>query len=158
MRRARPSLVEFLDARLGPGSPALWAGRMFSRSFTAPTFRGFWYYWNPLYGYILLYVCYVPLRHIVPSTIAFIVTFALSGFVLHDLFAWLVLPVRAGSLLFPVVTIALILVALFTLVTERIQLSLRALSPAFRAVCHAGVILTAFAMAMGAAMLTVRAG
>jgi hypothetical protein len=60
------------------------------RPFAAPTFAGFWRTFNPLYGYYLYYWCYRPLSRSLPRPVAELLTFAVSGFFLHDVPLWLV--------------------------------------------------------------------
>jgi len=62
---------------------------MFRRSFSAPSFAGFWRYWNPMFSYYLYYWCYKPLTRVLPRSLAVTLTFAVSGAV-HDFFASLV--------------------------------------------------------------------
>ena len=57
---------------------------MLYRSFGAGTFAGFWQYWNPIWGYGLGRFVYAPLQRSLPSWLALILTFAVSGG-LHDL-------------------------------------------------------------------------
>lgn len=59
---------------------------MLRRSFGAGTFAGFWRYWNPVFGYGLARYVNAPLRRVLPSTIALILTFVVCGF-FHDLIA-----------------------------------------------------------------------
>jgi len=59
---------------------------MLRRSLSAPTFGGFWRYWNPLFSYYLYYRCYRPLVRFLPRAPSVVLTFAASGAV-HDLFA-----------------------------------------------------------------------
>jgi hypothetical protein len=58
---------------------------MFSRAFGASDFTRFWRYWNPFYGYFLAYFCFAPLRRFAPRPLCLILTFALNGFLFHDL-------------------------------------------------------------------------
>jgi hypothetical protein len=58
---------------------------MLARSFGARSFVAFWRYWNPVYGYFLYYWSYRPLRIYLPRPIALVLTFALCGFLLHDI-------------------------------------------------------------------------
>lgn len=141
--------------RLGPGPPRTWTPQMFLRAFTASTFRGFWQYWNPLYGYGLTYFCYSPLRRIAPKAVSFVATFALSGFLLHDLLFCFVdgLPARHW---FPIVTVAFVCLALVCLLCERVGVTLNGLSPVLRAASHVGVILVAFAVSVGVSVLLSR--
>ncbi|MCB1644912.1 MAG: hypothetical protein KDI36_05645, partial [Pseudomonadales bacterium] len=57
---------------------------MLSRSLGAPGFRRFWQYWNPVWGYCLGRYVHQPLSRWLPSAVAVVMTFAVSGF-LHDL-------------------------------------------------------------------------
>ena len=82
---SRPPLQTFLASRVGVSSPASFAPAMLRRAFGAASFRGFWRHWNPLYGYVLRYYCYLPLRQVLPDSMSLVITFALSGFVLHGL-------------------------------------------------------------------------
>lgn len=82
----QPTLREFVLYRLGnPDGPWQAAERMFSRSFGARSFAAFWRYWNPVYHYGLYRWSYRPLRRFLPRPMAVLMTFALCGFLLHDL-------------------------------------------------------------------------
>jgi hypothetical protein len=59
---------------------------MLSRSLGAGSFAEFWRYWNPIWGYGLGKYVYAPLRRLLPSVLALLMTFVVSG-VLHDLAA-----------------------------------------------------------------------
>lgn len=56
---------------------------MLDRSLGATTFTGFWQYWNPIWSYGLGKYVYVPLRQVMPTVVAFTLTFVISG-ALHD--------------------------------------------------------------------------
>ena len=82
----KPTLREFADRRLGNPEGARSAARsMFARSFGARSFAAFWRYWNPVYHYYLHYWVYRPLHRFLPRPIAILLTFAVCGFLLHDL-------------------------------------------------------------------------
>lgn len=84
--RSRLSVRDYAFIRLGsPDGPWQAAQRMFTRSFGAQSFVAFWRYWNPVYGYFLYYWSYRPLRRYLPRPIALVLTFALCGFLLHDI-------------------------------------------------------------------------
>jgi uncharacterized membrane protein (GlpM family) len=57
---------------------------MFSRSFGASSFAGFWRYWNPIFGYGLGRYVFAPLKGFLPPAFALIATFVVCG-ALHDL-------------------------------------------------------------------------
>ncbi len=56
---------------------------MLVNAFGAPSFYQFWLYWNPVWGYYLGRYIMRPLSKRLPSFIALILTFAVSG-LLHD--------------------------------------------------------------------------
>ncbi|MBB4659924.1 MBOAT family O-acyltransferase [Parvularcula dongshanensis] len=56
---------------------------MLGRAFGARSFAGFWRYWNPIFGYYLLYRVYTPTSKVVPRPVALVVTFLACG-ALHD--------------------------------------------------------------------------
>jgi hypothetical protein len=57
---------------------------MLYRSFASSSFKRFWNYWNPIWGYYLGYLVFQPLKKRLPDAIALVVTFGISGAV-HDL-------------------------------------------------------------------------
>ena len=57
---------------------------MLRRSFTAPSPRIFWQYWNPIFGYYLGKYVFTNFRKILPSSLSIIFTFIVSGLI-HDL-------------------------------------------------------------------------
>ncbi|WP_160151547.1 acyltransferase [Microbulbifer sp. ALW1] len=79
------SLSQYVKKRNGV---ALGANRsmrnMLSRSLGAGSFPIFWHYWNPIWGYYLSRNMMKPLGLFLPSWLAVIFTFLVSG-ALHDL-------------------------------------------------------------------------
>jgi len=59
---------------------------MLRRSLGATSFAGFWQYWNPVFGYGLARYVDAPLRRVLPSAVALIMTFVVCG-LFHDLIA-----------------------------------------------------------------------
>ena len=128
---------------------------MFSRSFGASDFAGFWRHWNPVVGYFLAYFCFAPLRRIAPRSLCLIIAFALNGW-LHDLvyvwpwgYAW----TRYLPFPFPVFTLCLILIAVIILAAERLRLTLADLSPPMRIAWHLLAIVGPFAVSVGVFLL-----
>ena len=85
MRLRKLTLSDYVRRRNGvpmnaPGS----LRNMFYRSFGAQSFDGFWQYWNPIFGYYLGKYVFVPLKAILPSYVALLATFVVTG-VIHDL-------------------------------------------------------------------------
>ena len=88
--RTNVSLSEYVERRTGArlgqrGSLTL----MLRRSLGAPTFDGFWRYWNPIWGYYLSRFIHAPLRRFLPAAPAVVFTFVVSG-AIHDAAIYLV--------------------------------------------------------------------
>ena len=65
-----------------PGAPGS-LRNMLRRSFGARSFANFWQHWNPIFGYYLGTRVFIPLKRILPSFAALILTFVVTGIV-HD--------------------------------------------------------------------------
>jgi hypothetical protein len=78
------TLGQYVRRRNGvpPGVPGSLAN-MLRRSLGAGSLSKFWQYWNPIWGYYLGRYVHAPLRKYMPSTMALVLTFAVSG-ALHD--------------------------------------------------------------------------
>jgi hypothetical protein len=125
---------------------------MLSLAFSAGTFRAFWRYWNPAFAYLLQYYCYAPLRRGLSRPVSVVLTFAVSGFLLHDVVVWSVANSLGYRYKFPVVAVAFVLLGSWVLVTDYFRLNLRSLPSPMRAVVHGGTIVCALALAVGAAI------
>ncbi len=152
-RRSQLTLSDFVQQRLGGGSDLDRLGRMFSRSFGAGSFTGFWRYWNPVYSYYLHRFCYRPLRRWLPRPLAFVATFACSGFFLHDLpFWWGVAALKTRSLPVPMVTLWFATMAVFALAEASLGVEYSALP--FRARVALNVLRVAVAGLAALALAT----
>lgn len=85
LSRKRLTLSAYVRRRNGvplgaPGS----LRNMMRRAFGARSFAGFWQYWNPIFGYCLGTFVFSPLKKVLPSSVALILTFLVTGIV-HDL-------------------------------------------------------------------------
>lgn len=58
--------------------------QMLVRSLGANSFAGFWRYWNPIWSYYLSRYVMKPCNRLLPSSIATVVTFVISG-AIHDI-------------------------------------------------------------------------
>lgn len=125
---------------------------MFVRAFGAGSFDEFWRYWNPVYGYFLYYRCYRPLRRFLPRTLAILLTFAASGFLLHDLpFGWWVRALRflqTGRFPIPFVALWFSLMGGVTLLTRALRLSLARQPLGVRATLNTAWILVTLLIAL----------
>ncbi len=122
---SRITLGQFIERRLGKGTDTgALLREMFVRSFGAGSFQDFWRYWNPVYGYILYYYCYKPLRRVLPRPVAVLLTFFSSGFFLHDLpFGWWIRALRAQSLPVPFVALWFTLIGVLVLIGAALNLN-----------------------------------
>lgn len=84
------SLSRYVLARNGVPLGARGAlGNMLRRSLGAPSFAGFWRYWNPIWGYYLGRYVFRPANRVLPHSLAILLTFTVSG-AIHDLAVTLV--------------------------------------------------------------------
>lgn len=63
---------------------------MFKKSFSAPNFKYFWTYWNPIYSYVLGFYVYKPIKKVFSATIARTITFLING-IFHDIVVSLIM-------------------------------------------------------------------
>ncbi len=140
------TLSQFIARRLGdePNAGVL-LKRMFILSFGAPSFREFWRYWNPVYGYFLYYYCYKPLRRGLPRAVCVVATFFVSGFVLHDLlFGWWIRAIRTGTLPFPFVGVWFSLMGVLVLLTRALHMNWERWPFVLRSLFNSACIVLAF--------------
>ena len=79
------TLAQYIRRRNGvPLGSAGSLRNMLPRSLGAGSFAGFWQYWNPVLGYGLARYVYSPLKRVLPTAAALIMTFVVCG-ALHDL-------------------------------------------------------------------------
>jgi uncharacterized membrane protein YedE/YeeE len=136
------TLNQFIEQRLGQNKDVgVLLRTMLVRSFGAGSFRDFWRYWNPVYGYWLYRYCYKPLRRMLPRPLCVIVTFACSGFLLHDLpFGWWVRALKTQSLPVPFVATWFVVMAVFMLLADLFKLSVSGLPFAARVAVNSAYI------------------
>ena len=133
------SIDRYLAYRLGPGSAATMLLNYFGRSFTAPSLRAFWRYWNPGFGYLLLYYLYRPLRKRFPDSAAFIATFFISG-LCHDALWIPAVLIQTGAMPAPLLTCWFLVIAVCVLLTDHGHVSLARLPATLRVPIHASFL------------------
>ncbi len=147
---ATPTLRQFLEYRLEKRTKEVdMLKEMLVRSFGANSFHEFWHYWNPVYGYYLYYKCYKPLKKHLPRQLCVILTFAASGFFLHDLpFGWWIRffhYLQTGDFPIPFVTIWFTLMGAVTLTTRAVKADFGKRKLVFRIIVNSMCILVPFA-------------
>jgi hypothetical protein len=113
------------------------------RSFGAGTFGEFWRYWNPVYGYVLTYYVYRPLRTVLPRPLAVWLTFLACGFFLHDLVGWLL----ARQVRAPEMSVVFLLFGGGVVLAEALRLDLSAQPLLVRVLTNATFLLAAWGVA-----------
>ncbi len=122
--------------------------KMFKKSFQAKSFREFWWYWNPVYGFYLSAFIFKPLRKIMPQNMAFFFTFAVCGLFLHDIPIVLSVLLLEGVLLpFPG-TIFFSIVGLINVLSIRFKLKFDNITTMGRVAIHFAMIIGSFIIAL----------
>jgi len=143
------TLERYLKYRLGSEYKVNPIGAMLRRSFGARSYTAFWQYWNPVYGYYLYRFCYRHLRSILPRNSSVIFTFAVCGFVLHDMpFGWLILAIVTGRFPFPFVAVWFTMIGITVTVSEAAHMDLRGASFPTRLIVNAIHIVISFIITM----------
>jgi hypothetical protein len=154
MENTIPTLKQFIELRLGKQTSEInMLKEMLVLSFGTNSFHEFWRYWNPVYGYYLYYKCYKPLQKYLPQYLCVILTFAASGFFLHDLpFGWWIRFIRffqTGDFPLPFVTIWFSLMGVITLITRVVKVDIKEQKFIFRVMVNSICIIVPFAIALG---------
>jgi len=110
---------------------------MFIKAFQAKSAKEFWNYWNPIFGYYMLFYFYKPLTNKVPRAIRVIATFTFSGFFLHDIllwwpFCWMI----AYKTCFPLGTIWFFFLSIIMLILEKIGFNTKKYSQKVRVLAN----------------------
>ena len=145
----RPTLLVYVLRRLGPGNALAIVRNVFVRPFTSSTLRAFWLHWNPVFGYYLAYFCYRPLRRIVSPPLAVLFTFAVSGFLLHDLLLWPAALAKHEPLPYPAVTVAFLVSGGMVLVAEVQGIEFSRLPAPVRCLVHIACLAVSFGISFG---------
>ncbi|MDP8202261.1 MAG: MBOAT family O-acyltransferase [Candidatus Tenebribacter burtonii] len=132
-QNSHKTLKHYIHLRLGKGNFFEILKSMFVKAFRAKTAKEFWNYWNPVFGYFMLFYFYKPLTNKVPRAIRVIATFTVSGFFLHDLllwwpFCWMI----AYKTHFPLGTVWFLFLAIIMLILEKKGFSTERYSPEIR--------------------------
>lgn len=121
------------------GLAGLWW--MLLNALSAPSFADFWARWNPWTSYALRRWVYRPARRALPRAPATLLTFAVSGFVFHDLpFWWGWRLALAGEVWPPFATVWFTAIGVAVLASRALGEDFGALTSWQRAARHIAVI------------------
>ncbi len=144
----KSDLRRHIELRLGKGSEVEQMQKMFKKSFQAKSFREFWWYWNPAYGFFLGKYIYKPLRTFLPQSISVIFTFLACGLFLHDLPVMLLVFLIKGLLfLFPI-TIFFTILGLINVISAKFKLSFDQIKPHGRIAIHSFILVASLITAL----------
>jgi len=139
-------LAEYVTYRLGR-TPGEQARSFLGRPFGARSLADFWRYWNPVWGYFLLFYCYRPLRARLPRAAAAWGTFVACG-LSHDLPFAVPAYLTTGRLPLFTLTAFFALVGGLVVVTERLRLRFTRLPVAVRWLLHGAVLFGCYRLAL----------
>lgn len=111
-----------------------------TRSLGAGSFAEFWQIWNPIWGYYLARLVFVPLKRWLPSPVALLSTFAVSGF-LHDV---AVMAIKWKPIFF--FTPWFLLMGLLVVVSAALNIRYQRFSWPFRAAINIATIVGSFVL------------
>ena len=138
------TVEEYIQYRTGETEIPLIIRNMFFKPFVSSSFRSFWNYWNPGYGYFLLFYCYKPMRNIFPHSISLIITFLICG-LLHDiLYIFPIIIVDGVRFIFPFISVWFLIIAVGILITEYFQITFRKTKKTIRPIFHLGYLFGTF--------------
>jgi len=134
---------EYTYYRTGSTKVPLIVWNMFFKPFVSSSFRSFWKYWNPSWGYFLLFYCYKPIRTIFPYWVALIITFLISG-LFHDIIYIIPMMMKDVKFVFPFITVWFFIISIGILVTGYLQIDFNRTSLMFRPIFHIGYLIVTF--------------
>ena len=139
------SVEEYIEYRIGTLNPMIAFRRIFTKPFMAKSLRKFWWYWNPGYGYFLLFYCYRPLRSFFSHSLALIITFLICGF-LHDILYLIPMAIMdGGKIPLPFVTSWFLFISIGILISEYARIDFKNIRPEIRLVIHLAFLAITFA-------------
>lgn len=140
------NLEEYTYYRTGSTKISVVIRNMFFKPFVSSSLKSFWKYWNPTWGYFLLFFCYKPTKRIFPSWIALIITFAISGFA-HDIIYIIPMMLKEVKFVFPFITVWFFIISIGILLTEFFQINFNKFSLKLRPFIHLGFLIATFVLA-----------
>jgi hypothetical protein len=137
------TLEEYTYYRTGSTKVSLIIRNMFFKPFVSSSFRSFWKYWNPSWGYFLLFYCYKPIKTVFPHWAALMITFLISGLV-HDMIYILPMMMNEVEFVFPFITVWFLILSIGILLTEYLQIDFNKTNLKFRPIFHLAYLVGTF--------------
>jgi len=142
-RSKKMNLEEYTYYRTGTTKIPVVVRNMFVKPFVSSSLKDFWKYWNPTWGYYLLFYGYRPLKTVFPPGLAQIMTFLFSGMV-HDLIYILPMLMQEIRFVFPFITVWFSIIALGILLTESLQINFKHINWKLRPLLHLAYLVATF--------------
>lgn len=137
------TLEEYTYYRTGSTNISSIVRNMFIKPFVSSSLRSFWQYWNPSWGYFLLFYCYKPIRTILPHWASLIITFLISG-LFHDIIYIIPMMINEVEFVFPFIAVWFLIISIGILLTEYLQIDFGKISLMFRAIIHLSYLIGTF--------------
>src|SRR5690554_4774389 len=142
-RSKKMNLEEYTYYRTGTTKIQVVVRNMFVKPFFSSSLKDFWKYWNPTWGYYLLFYGYKPLKNIFPAWLALMMTFFISGLV-HDLIYILPMMLQEVRFVFPLITVWFVIIAVGILVTEYRGIDFKYINVKLRPLFHLAYLVATF--------------
>lgn len=137
-------LEEYIQYRTGAKTVSLIIRNMLLKPFISTSLRSFWHYWNPGYGYYLLFYCYKPIRKLLPNWVSLIITFIVCGF-LHDIFYLAPMMImNGGEFVLPFLTTWFFIISIGILMADYLKIRFDKINIIFRPIFHSGFLAITF--------------
>lgn len=137
------TLEEYTQFRTGSIRVPLIIRNMVVKPFVSSSLRSFWKYWNPSWGYFLLFYCYKPIRTFFPHWASLIITFVVSG-LFHDIIYIAPMMLNEVEFVFPFITVWFVIIAIGILLTEVLKIDFKRTNWKFRPIFHLGYLAGTF--------------
>lgn len=137
------NLEEYTYYRTGSTKIPVVIRNMFFKPFVSSSLKSFWKYWNPTWGYFLLFYCYKPIKTIFPAWVALITTFIVSGLA-HDIIYIIPMMIKEVKFVFPFITVWFFIISIGILLSESLQINFKKISLKFRPIIHLGYLIITF--------------
>lgn len=137
------NLEAYTYYRTGSTKIPLIIRNMFLKPFVASSLKSFWNYWNPSWGYFLLFYCYKPIKTLFPRWVALIITFLISG-LFHDILYIIPMMMNEVEFVFPFITVWFLIISLGILLTEYLQIDFNNTNLKMRPFIHLSFLVGTF--------------